>query len=148
MEITTKIKGLFAGGETLTAYFLDRLASLGAERAVDGLQGIFSDSGSIGKMSPPGSFGARERLVAVRFSPGYCGWELSGQQALFRVLNPLEIGITLSESFLMEPIKSVSGVIVLAAPELLSSHGECAGRSSCTSQECRDREWNPDVEKE
>lgn len=47
-----------------------------------------------------------------RFSPGYCGWDVSSQHDLFSLF-PVEkpCGITLSESALMNPIKSVSGVI-------------------------------------
>ncbi len=47
-----------------------------------------------------------------RFSPGYCGWHVREQQFLFStfpVLNPC--GVQLTESSLMLPIKSVSGVI-------------------------------------
>lgn len=47
-----------------------------------------------------------------RFSPGYCGWHVSEQQklfSLFPVKNPC--GVRLTDSSLMLPIKSVSGVI-------------------------------------
>lgn len=47
-----------------------------------------------------------------RFSPGYCGWHVSEQHelfSLFPVSHPC--GIQLTESSLMIPIKSVSGVI-------------------------------------
>lgn len=47
-----------------------------------------------------------------RYSPGYCGWHVSEQQklfSLFPVASPC--GIQLTDSSLMTPIKSVSGVI-------------------------------------
>lgn len=47
-----------------------------------------------------------------RYSPGYCGWHVSEQQklfSLFPVTSPC--GIQLTDSSLMIPIKSVSGVI-------------------------------------
>ena len=47
-----------------------------------------------------------------RFSPGYCGWHVSEQPKLFSLFpeqNPC--GIELTESCLMLPIKSVSGII-------------------------------------
>jgi hypothetical protein len=47
----------------------------------------------------------------ARFSPGYCGWHLSGQQELFRLLDGNPCGIELSEVCLMMPIKSISGII-------------------------------------
>ena len=46
-----------------------------------------------------------------RFSPGYCGWHLSGQKEIFRILGGNPCDITLSDSCLMMPIKSISGII-------------------------------------
>lgn len=46
-----------------------------------------------------------------RFSPGYCGWHLSGQQELFGLMGESTCGVRLSDVFLMTPIKSISGVI-------------------------------------
>lgn len=48
-----------------------------------------------------------------RFSPGYCGWHVSQQQLLFPMFERHTCGITLTESSLMVPIKSVSGIIEL-----------------------------------
>ena len=49
-----------------------------------------------------------------RFSPGYCGWHVSQQQMLFSLLGVKEpCGVHLTDSSLMIPIKSVSGVIGL-----------------------------------
>lgn len=51
-------------------------------------------------------------LHTNRFSPGYCEWHVSEQQKLFSLLPVDEpCGIRLTESSLMIPIKSVSGVI-------------------------------------
>ncbi len=47
-----------------------------------------------------------------RYSPGYCGWEVSEQQQLFSLFSDsTPCGVHLNESNLMIPIKSVSGVI-------------------------------------
>ena len=48
-----------------------------------------------------------------RFSPGYCGWHVSQQQQLFPLFHGHTCGVTLNESSLMVPIKSVSGIIGL-----------------------------------
>lgn len=61
-----------------------------------------------------------ERLLEVelkgerhtnRLSPGYCGWHLTGQKALFRLMGGNPCGISLSDVCLMTPIKSISGII-------------------------------------
>lgn len=46
-----------------------------------------------------------------RFSPGYCGWHVSQQQKLFPLFEGETCGVRLTESSLMLPIKSVSGII-------------------------------------
>lgn len=49
-----------------------------------------------------------------RFSPGYCGWPVAQQPELFDLFpekNPC--GVSLTESCLMIPVKSVSGIVGL-----------------------------------
>ena len=46
-----------------------------------------------------------------RLSPGYCGWHLTGQKTLFRLMGGAPCGISLSDVCLMTPIKSISGII-------------------------------------
>lgn len=47
-----------------------------------------------------------------RFSPGYCGWPVSQQPLLFSLFPDAHpCGVTLTESCLMMPEKSVSGII-------------------------------------
>ena len=48
-----------------------------------------------------------------RFSPGYCGWHVSQQQLLFPLFEGHTCGVRLTDSSLMLPIKSVSGIIGL-----------------------------------
>jgi hypothetical protein len=48
-----------------------------------------------------------------RFSPGYCNWHLTEQRKIFSLLGDNPCGITLSEVCLMNPIKSISGIIGL-----------------------------------
>jgi hypothetical protein len=48
--------------------------------------------------------------VSNRYSPGYCSWDVSEQQKLFSFFPEKFAGITLSDSSLMNPIKSVSGI--------------------------------------
>jgi hypothetical protein len=49
--------------------------------------------------------------VTNRYSPGYCTWPVAEQHLLFSLLPPGFCGITLTESALMLPVKSVSGII-------------------------------------
>jgi len=49
--------------------------------------------------------------ITNRYSPGYCNWSVSDQQKLFNLFEGKTSGIQLTESSLMIPIKSVSGII-------------------------------------
>ena len=58
-----------------------------------------------------------------RFSPGYGDLPLSFQQDLFRVLDcPRKIGLTLNESLLMSPSKSVTALMGVAAKSACLTH--------------------------
>lgn len=72
-----------------------------------------------------------------RFSPGYGDFALDFQRALFARLMPEKrIGLTLSPTLLMVPMKSVSAIIgVTASPAC--SYKKCRG---CENTECTFRE--------
>jgi hypothetical protein len=53
--------------------------------------------------------------VTHPYSPGYCTWDVTEQQKLFGLMPEGWCGISLSESSLMSPIKSVSGIIGIGA---------------------------------
>ncbi len=48
------------------------------------------------------------------YAPGYCGMPLTEQKKLFAIFDNQNVGVTLTDSCLMQPIKSVSGLIGLA----------------------------------
>jgi hypothetical protein len=73
------------------------------------------------------------------YSPGYCGWHVSGQLALFDCLGPDEVGVELSESCLMRPLKSVSGVLVAAEPEVHTFVNDFPFCGDCVDHQCRER---------
>ena len=71
-----------------------------------------------------------------RFSPGYCGWHVSEQQRLFRLFGTESpCGVSLTDSSLMVPIKSVSGVIGLG-PEVRKLEYSCG---LCDYKDCYKR---------
>ncbi len=79
------------------------------------------------------------KVVALRYSPGYCGWHISSQKKLFQVLNPEKIDIKLRESFLMEPLKSISGVIIVGNPKIHRIEKKYPFCKTCKSQNCYNR---------
>ena len=49
--------------------------------------------------------------ITNRFSPGYCNWDIIEQFKLFELFDSETFGIKLTDSALMSPIKSVSGIV-------------------------------------
>jgi hypothetical protein len=131
-RITEALTRSFEAQDFALAYTLDAMASVAADTAADVIERRWEDGlRAAGWVTPDGA--------ALRYSPGYCGWDLTGQRRLFARLRPETIGLTLTESCLMQPLKSVSGVI-LAGPRAIHKFPptyEFCGR--CATRTCRER---------
>lgn len=76
-----------------------------------------------------------------RYSPGYGDFSLSYQRFLFDALEiPKKIGVTLTESWLMVPFKSVTAVIGLSHDPSLCHIQKCM---LCTAKNCPFRKESP-----
>jgi len=126
-----KINGLFVNKDFALGSMLDSVASAGVEKSADVLETYYLDKIMVGRK--------RNNIALMRYSPGYCGWHVSGQRKLFEYLKPEEIGITLRSSYLMEPLKSASGVIIAGRPEIhfFSDSYDFCGQ--CDTRGCRER---------
>jgi len=87
-------------GDMVRMFIADALGSVIAERCADRMEEHLQES--IDKLG---------WHHTNRFSPGYCGWHVSQQQLLFPLFNGNTCGVRLTDSSLMVPIKSVSGII-------------------------------------
>lgn len=104
-RVSAYVQELFAAGELPLAVMLDSVASDATDRLSYSL-------GTSYLAALVGAGRASEQTTILPYSPGYCGWDVSGQAQLFEYLRPEQVGITLNDSFLMQPLKSVSGVLV------------------------------------
>jgi hypothetical protein len=125
-DISDRITELFGTGEVAEGYILDQVASFAADELAQIAARRFAGSRSGG-------------TAVLPYSPGYCGWNVSGQRALFAHLEPGEIGITLNESCLMHPLKSVSGVLVAAPIEAHDFSPAFPCCATCTTLACQER---------
>lgn len=89
-------------GDMVRVFIADALGSVIAEKCADQMEKALQES--IDKLG---------WKHTNRFSPGYCGWHVSQQQLLFPLFQGHTCGVTLTDSSLMLPIKSVSGIIGL-----------------------------------
>jgi len=131
-QVTREIAERFRANDFALGSMLDSVASAAADRLAELAERRFlAFLSERGKSSPA--------LRALRYSPGYCGWHISGQRRLFEFLNPGRIGISLRASFLMEPLKSVSGVIIVGQPEIHDFQNTYPFCSRCETRGCRER---------
>jgi hypothetical protein len=132
-RIGAEIRRLFTGEDFALGSVLDAVASEAADNA-----GRVAEAWAEGNAGAGGVNGDAPR--AFLYSPGYCGWHISGQEKLFASLRPEQIGIRLNASFLMTPLKSISGVLVVgpaAIHRISETYPFCA---SCQSPVCRERD--------
>jgi hypothetical protein len=126
IEEQSKTDGLALG------YMLDAVASYSTDKASDAAAEIYFNH-----LSSKGEATVLTRVLP--YSPGYCGWHISGQQKLFEYLKPEEIGIRLNKSFLMVPLKSVSGVLVAGNADIHKFKNNYPFCSQCKTRSCRER---------
>jgi len=89
-------KQKMANNEPLKGFIADILGSVVVEAAIDAIQQKLRD---------------QMPAITNRYSPGYCGWPTAEQHKLFSLFPEGICGIRLTESALMQPVKSVSGFI-------------------------------------
>jgi len=109
-------KKLMAEGDLMAGYVFDVIGSETVEAAMDIIHNDIEKNMAIEGLG-----------TTDRYSPGYCGWQVSEQPKLFSFFPDKYCGITLSESSLMYPIKSISGIIGI---------GEKAKRKGYTCDIC------------
>lgn len=76
-------------------------------------------------------------VTSRRFSPGYCDWDVSQQGLVFKALGDNAAGITLNDSMLMVPQKSVSGIVGIGRPgKEIENYNPC---TTCSEKDCPGR---------
>lgn len=87
-------------GDLLNGFIVDVAASALVEKTMDIVENKLADK-----------INSSEYGLTNRYSPGYCGWDVKDQHKLFSFLPANFCGISLTESAMMIPVKSVSAVI-------------------------------------
>jgi hypothetical protein len=125
-QLEEAVHAMFAAGEVAEATVLDGVGSAAVEELSQRACRMFEDM-------------ARERgwTTSIPFSPGEPDWPLEAQRDVLDLVGAEQIGVTLSDSYLMRPLKSLS--LVVGMGEKLST-----GSSPCEfcslNEVCRYRE--------
>ena len=130
--ISVEIGELFRQNEPAEAYALDAIASERADAAADLLSRLYLEL-----LVKEGRIASSSRVLP--YSPGYCGWHVTGQRRLFDRLGADRIGVTLNSSCLMQPLKSVSGVLVIGPPSIHEFENDFDFCALCSTYQCRSR---------
>ena len=127
-RIEARASEYMEGGDPVAALILDSAGSAAAEEAADRLGAIIA-----------GEPGDRDSVATLscRISPGYGGWKLDAQAALFERLPHEALGVALTPSMLMLPRKAVSFAMWLGADA--RPVAGLSGCSRCELETCRYR---------
>lgn len=98
--ISEKSANLLLGDDPVLGYVYDVLGSIITEAAGDRMQSFLKSETEI-----------NGDQLTNRYSPGYCQWPVSDQNKLFSFFHENICGVSLTDSSLMHPVKSISGVI-------------------------------------
>lgn len=108
-------------GRLAAGLALDAAGSDAAEKAADAVEA------ELGRAAAGDGF-----KLTRRYSPGYCDFDLREQAKIFRLIKPEEIGVRLTESFYLVPVKSVTAVAGLYRGKrrggIMPPCGACARR--------------------
>ena len=118
------INQYFKNGDPFQGYIADTIGSELVENAADYIEKLVEEE--IEKL---------DLNCTNRYSPGYCGWHVSEQHKFFSFLPANFCGIELSESALMNPVKSVSAIIGIGK-DCQKTDYQC---SFCSMENCYKR---------
>jgi hypothetical protein len=130
--ISEKIAELFNCNDFAIGSMLDSVASLAADKSVMLLEKHITKKLTKKKITNNSS-------MVLSYSPGYCGWHISAQKKLFLYLHPEQIGISLNESYLMTPLKSVTGVLINGNKNIHNYENSFSFCYNCQVQSCLER---------
>ncbi len=114
-------KHFFDERDPYQGYLSDAIGSVLVESAVDWLEQRLKHE-----------IGGQGMKCSNRLSPGYCNWSVDEQHKLFGLMPERFCGVTLTDSALMIPTKSVSGVIGIG-PDLVRQDYGC---KVCSMEDC------------
>jgi hypothetical protein len=109
-KVEKKIKTAIENNRSDEASIIDAIASAAVENTIESFHSKVDMN-----------LRTRSRRATLRFSPGYCDWDIREQKKLFKLIDTQKAGVKLSDSSLMSPRKSISGIIGIGSSSELSA---------------------------
>lgn len=132
-ELDEEMAELMEKGEMLEATILDAVGTQAVAQTLYKLRDIVK-----------GIAKANQCQATVQYAPGYCDWDISQQKVLFQAIDSTSLSVRLTESCLMMPQKSVSGVIGIGKFDTTKPPPclvVCSKRESCMHKRVG---WDPE----
>ncbi len=111
------------GKEPLEGYLLDRIGSFAVESLAQAVEKKIRKDYLILRKS-----------VSRRYSPGYCDWPIEEQHIIAKILDFSKIGVSLNESCMMRPKKSISAIVAIADKGIFTESGSTC--EICEKKDC------------
>ena len=123
----------FSAGRYAYSVLLDAAATTAVEQIADAMEKTIQPKAA-----------AKGYSMRWRFSPGYGDWSIEQQPGLIRLSHAADIGVSLTESLMLYPRKSITAIIGLirsdmACAQTVSTPKGCAG---CNQVNCSSRKNN------
>lgn len=122
-KLETEATLLMEKGEQVEGYLLDRIGSLAVESLSKTVEASIRDF-----------YVSQDASVSARLSPGYCDWPTQEQLVMTKILDFAKAGVYLTEGCMMQPKKSISGILAIGPKNKFSRKiSQC---SLCDLQDC------------
>ncbi len=125
-DVEERSSALFKEGNYTLGLLLDAAATTAVEQVADQVNEVIDQK-------------AKKQGYATtwRFSPGYGDWPLEIQPQLGKIIKTEQIGLEVTNNFLLFPRKSVTAIIgCMPGDQCLTSKRGC---SSCSQKDCQSR---------
>ena len=116
----------FARGDYTLGLLIDAAATAAVEQTADALETLLA-----------GKFQGQGLKMTFRFSPGYGDWDLREQAKVVVLANAEAIGITLTDSLMLTPRKSITAIIGLCPDYMEETSAK--GCQNCEKLDCEMR---------
>ncbi len=130
-DIEETVTKRFQKGDYAFSVLLDAAATTAVEQIADAMEKAIRPKAA-----------ARGYDMRWRFSPGYGDWPLEQQPDLLRLSHAAEIGISLSESLMLMPRKSITAIIGLYKKDITTTKAPAhtpKGCAACNKTDCPSR---------
>lgn len=133
-KVDQAIEDLMQDGKVANAYVGDALGSAAVEKLANSFQEHLDR-----KLS------ARGQTTGPRFSPGYCDWPLTEQHKLFKLVKASAAKVTLGETALMHPRKSISAIFGVYGKQAVPAMKNMIPCLRCGKKNCIARRTEADI---